>query len=243
MTEKNKKTKYEKEDLKDPNKREGSRPRVRDGINDSEIKGNTSSDAMRKRVKKQMEKTMDAAYVDYGDKGKAGMSKIADISKVAKKDQKRDLDLIKQYGEDAGKARSYRSSKFDGDMKAATNKAKTGSPTPNPQFFDKDKLKGGGKVKKGMAMGGKMKKGMAMGGKMAKGMAAGGLKPAPNKGAASLPKDVRNNMGFMNKGGKLKKGMAMGGKMKKGYANGGKTKPKVRGAGIATKGVRPAKMR
>ena len=30
-----------------------------------------------------------------------------------------------------------------------------------------------------------------------KGYAAGGLKPAPNKGAASLPKGVRNKMGFI----------------------------------------------
>lgn len=93
------------------------------------------------------------------------------------------------------------------------------------------------------------KKGYMMGGKMKKGMAAGGLKPAPNKGAASLPKDVRNNMGFMSKGGMMKKkSYAMGGAMKKGYATGGKTKGgtkggKVRGAGIAKKGVRPAKMR
>jgi hypothetical protein len=42
------------------------------------------------------------------------------------------------------------------------------------------------------------------------GYAKGGLKPAPNKGAASLPKAVRNKMGFMNKGGMSKK--------KKGYA-------------------------
>ena len=47
-----------------------------------------------------------------------------------------------------------------------------------------------------------------------KGYAKGGLKPAPNKGAASLPKAVRNKMGFMNKGGMAKK--------KKGYAKGGK---------------------
>ena len=45
----------------------------------------------------------------------------------------------------------------------------------------------------------------------------GGLKPAPNKGAASLPKAVRNKMGFMNKGGISKK--------KKGYAIGGDTTP------------------
>ena len=58
-----------------------------------------------------------------------------------------------------------------------------------------------------------------------KGYAQGGLKPAPNKGAASLPKDVRNKMGFMNKGGMMKKkGYAKGGAMmkKKAYAKGGK---------------------
>jgi len=49
------------------------------------------------------------------------------------------------------------------------------------------------------------------------GYAKGGLKPAPNKGAASLPKAVRNKMGFMNKGGMSKK--------KKGYAIGGDTTP------------------
>ena len=58
-----------------------------------------------------------------------------------------------------------------------------------------------------------------------KGYAKGGLKPAPNKGAASLPKAVRNKMGFMNKGGmaKKKKGYAKGGATmkKKGYAKGG----------------------
>ena len=32
----------------------------------------------------------------------------------------------------------------------------------------------------------------------------GVLKAAPNKGAASLPKGVRNSMGFMKKGGKVK---------------------------------------
>ena len=37
-------------------------------------------------------------------------------------------------------------------------------------------------------------------------MARGGaLKPAPNKGAASLPKTVRNKMGFMKRGGVAKK--------------------------------------
>ena len=58
-----------------------------------------------------------------------------------------------------------------------------------------------------------------------KGYAKGGLKPAPNKGAASLPEKVRNQMGFMNKGGmpKKKKGYAKGGATmkKKGYAKGG----------------------
>ena len=49
--------------------------------------------------------------------------------------------------------------------------------------------------------------------KKKKGYAKGGLKPAPNKGAASLPKAVRNKMGFMNKGGAMMK--------KKGYAAGG----------------------
>ena len=49
-----------------------------------------------------------------------------------------------------------------------------------------------------------------------KGYAKGGLKPAPNKGAASLPEKVRNQMGFMNKGGMPKK--------KKGYAAGGLTR-------------------
>ena len=46
-----------------------------------------------------------------------------------------------------------------------------------------------------------------------KGYAKGGLKKAPNKGAASLPKEVRNKMGFMYGGGMTKK--------KKGYAKGG----------------------
>ena len=59
-----------------------------------------------------------------------------------------------------------------------------------------------------------------------KGYAKGGLKPAPNKGAASLPKKVRNQMGFMNEGGmaKKKKGYAKGGATtkKKAYAKGGK---------------------
>jgi len=59
-----------------------------------------------------------------------------------------------------------------------------------------------------------------------KGYAKGGLKSAPNKGAASLPKKVRNQMGFMNEGGmaKKKKGYAKGGATmkKKAYARGGK---------------------
>ena len=68
------------------------------------------------------------------------------------------------------------------------------------------------------------KKGYAKGGMKKKGYAAGGLKPAPNKGAASLPKGVRNKMGFMNKGGMMKKGYAKGGAgmKKKAYAKGGK---------------------
>ena len=82
-------------------------------------------------------------------------------------------------------------------------------------------------VKRNMAKGGtpKKKKGMARGGMKKKGMARGGLKPAPNKGAASLPKGVRNKMGFMKKGGMTKKkGMARGGMKKKGYAKGGAAK-------------------
>tara|TARA_A100000172_G_C3011290_1_gene99901 strand:+ start:158 stop:718 length:561 start_codon:yes stop_codon:yes gene_type:complete len=76
--------------------------------------------------------------------------------------------------------------------------------------------KGGMTKKKGMAKGGAMKK---------KGYSKSGLKPAPNKGAASLPKAVRNKMGFMKKGGMTKKkGMARGGMKKKGYAKGGSAK-------------------
>jgi len=70
------------------------------------------------------------------------------------------------------------------------------------------------------------KKGYAKGGMMKKGYAKGGLKPAPNKGAASLPKDVRNKMGFMNKGGKV----AM-------YNQGGM----VRSTGTMNTGVKTAK--
>ena len=88
-------------------------------------------------------------------------------------------------------------------------------------------MKKGGtpKKKKGMARGGMKKKGMARGGMKKKGYSKGGLKPAPNKGAASLPKGVRNKMGFMKKGGMTKKkGMARGGMKKKGYAKGGAAK-------------------
>jgi len=46
------------------------------------------------------------------------------------------------------------------------------------------------------------RQGMQMGSAMGyKGYSEGGLTKAPNKGAASLPKAVRNKMGFMNKGG------------------------------------------
>ena len=56
-----------------------------------------------------------------------------------------------------------------------------------------------------------------------KGMSVGGLKKAPNKGAASLPKKVRNQMGFMYGGGMTskKKGMRVGGVATKGKAKGG----------------------
>jgi len=82
-----------------------------------------------------------------------------------------------------------------------------------------------------------------------KGYAKGGLKPAPNKGAASLPKKVRNQMGFMNKGGMAKKkGYAKGGAMmkKKAYAKGGKVAMynqggMVRSTGTMNTGVKTAK--
>ena len=73
--------------------------------------------------------------------------------------------------------------------------------------------------KKGYSKGGAnmKKKGYAMGGAnmKKKGYAAGGLKApgAGNTGLKKLPKEVRNNMGYMNKGGMPKK--------KKGYAKGG----------------------
>ena len=71
------------------------------------------------------------------------------------------------------------------------------------------------------------KKGYAKGGMKKKGYAAGGLKApgAGNTGLKKLPKEVRNNMGYMNKGGMpKKKGYAMGGAnmKKKAYAKGGK---------------------
>ena len=99
------------------------------------------------------------------------------------------------------------------------NMAKGGTPKK------KKGMARGGMKKKGMARGGMKKKGMAKGGMKKKGYSKGGLKPAPNKGAASLPKAVRNKMGFMKKGGMTKKkGMARGGMKKKGYAKGGAAK-------------------
>lgn len=82
-----------------------------------------------------------------------------------------------------------------------------------------------------------------------KGYAMGGLKPAPNKGAESLPKDVRNKMGFMNKGGMpKKKGYAKGGAMmkKKAYAKGGKVAMynqggMIKSTGTVDTGIRTAK--
>ena len=51
------------------------------------------------------------------------------------------------------------------------------------------------------------KKGYAYGSMVRKPMYDGGqLKAPPNPGAAALPKDVRNKMGFMAYGGKMKKG-------------------------------------
>ena len=92
------------------------------------------------------------------------------------------------------------------------------------------------------------KKGYAKGGMKKKGYAAGGLKPAPNKGAASLPKAVRNKMGFMNKGGMMKKGYAKGGAgmKKKAYAKGGKVAMynqggMVKNTGTINTGVKTAK--
>lgn len=56
--------------------------------------------------------------------------------------------------------------------------------------------------------------------KMKKG---GAVKPAPNKGVAKLPKDVRNKMGYMKKGGKIKaykKGGKIDGCAVKGHTRG-----------------------
>jgi hypothetical protein len=64
----------------------------------------------------------------------------------------------------------------------------------------------------------------------------GVLKAAPNKGAASLPKGVRNSMGFMKKGGKVK-GYEHGGSVK------GKKMNKCRMDGIAIRGKTRAKQR
>ena len=79
----------------------------------------------------------------------------------------------------------------------------------------------------------------------------GGLKaPTANqKGIKKLPKEVRNNMGYMNKGGMpKKKGYAMGGAMmkKKAYAKGGKVAMynqggMVKSTGTMNTGVRQAK--
>ena len=66
--------------------------------------------------------------------------------------------------------------------------------------------------------------------------AGGVLKAAPNKGAASLPKGVRNSMGFMKKGGKVK-GYEHGGSVK------GKKMNKCRMDGIAIRGKTRAKER
>ena len=101
-----------------------------------------------------------------------------------------------------------------------------GLPKRDASGVKRNMAKGGTpKKKKGMARGGMKKKGMAKGGMKKKGYSKGGLKPAPNKGAASLPKAVRNKMGFMKKGGMTKKkGMARGGMKKKGYSKGGAAK-------------------
>tara|TARA_R110002012_G_scaffold86309_4_gene214478 strand:- start:648 stop:914 length:267 start_codon:yes stop_codon:yes gene_type:complete len=74
------------------------------------------------------------------------------------------------------------------------------------------------------------KKGYAKGGMKKKGYAKGGLKTAPNKGAASLPKAVRNKMGFMNKGGMPKK---------KAYAKGGKVAMYNKGGMVKSTGTIP----
>lgn len=72
---------------------------------------------------------------------------------------------------------------------------------PRAMTKKKTPMRGGGvaKPKAKMMRGGaatKKKPAMARG---------GALKPAPNKGAASLPKAVRNKMGFMKRGGMASK--------------------------------------
>ena len=77
-------------------------------------------------------------------------------------------------------------------------------------------------------------------------MQTGGMKTPPSgakgKGLRSLPKSVRNNMGYMKDGGstmkgKKTKGYAKGGMKTKGYAKGGMKKPaKMMGGGMNMKG-------
>ena len=81
---------------------------------------------------------------------------------------------------------------------------------------------------------------MANGGMKAKGMAMGGLKTptAQQTGVKKLPKEVRNNMGYMNKGGDMKaKGMAKGGMKKKAYAKGGRVAMYNQGGMISNTGT------
>jgi hypothetical protein len=76
--------------------------------------------------------------------------------------------------------------------------------------------------------------------KKAKGMAMGGLKTptAQQTGVKKLPKEVRNNMGYMNKGGDMKaKGMAKGGMKKKAYAKGGRVAMYNQGGMISNTGT------
>jgi len=66
----------------------------------------------------------------------------------------------------------------------------------------KTPMRGGGMAKPKA----KMMRGGGAATKKKPAMARGGtLKPAPNKGAASLPKPVRNKMGFMKRGGMASK--------------------------------------
>ena len=86
----------------------------------------------------------------------------------------------------------------------------------------------------------KKAKGMAKGGIKSKGMAMGGLKTptAQQTGVKKLPKEVRNNMGYMNKGGDMKaKGMAKGGMKKKAYAKGGRVAMYNQGGMISNTGT------